>query len=91
MAPQSKLRDNIVDGNKLDLSMSTLTEVPVKDIVRQSIIDLFLISLQRCSSGNGVVFPFQAAIKKATILDLSNNQLTVLPVGPLYCVTLFLM
>lgn len=32
MAPQAKLREN-VDGNKLDLSMSSLTEVPVKDIV----------------------------------------------------------
>lgn len=53
MAPQSKLHESIVeDGKKLDLSMSSLTEVPVKDI---------------------------AAIKKATSLDLSNNQLTVLP------------
>ena len=51
MAPQAKLREN-VDGNKMDLSMSGLTEVPVKDI---------------------------SVIKKATNLDLSNNQLTALP------------
>ncbi|KAE8750982.1 hypothetical protein FOCC_FOCC002410 [Frankliniella occidentalis] len=51
MAPQSRFREN-VDGNKLDLSMSGITEVPVKDI---------------------------ASIKKATVLDLSDNQLTLLP------------
>lgn len=55
MAPQAKFREN-VDGNRLDLSMSGFTEVPVKDI---------------------------AAIKKATVLDLSNNKLTILP--PTFC------
>lgn len=46
------LRDKL-DGNELDLSLSDLNEVPVKEL---------------------------AALPKATILDLSCNKLTTLPV-----------
>lgn len=46
------LRDKL-DGNELDLSLSDLNEVPVKEL---------------------------AALPKATVLDLSCNKLSTLPV-----------
>ncbi|CAC5423961.1 Leucine-rich repeat-containing protein 59 [Mytilus coruscus] len=49
--PKENLKDKL-DGNELDLGLSNLTTVPVKEL---------------------------AAIPKATVLDLSNNVISILP------------
>lgn len=74
MAPKNKInyKDRLENG-ELDLSMSDLQEVPIKDIV--SLSELFFNKIKIL-----ILNVLQAQIKKATSLDLSNNRLTSLGV-----------
>lgn len=69
------VKDRFSDG-EIDLSMSDLDEVPVKEIVSShtkitAVYTWFFKIKTR---------QFQAALRKTVSLDLSNNRLTSLPV-----------
>ena len=78
-----------VDGNEMDLSLCNLTEVPVKELVgQQRHTHTTLLFITPCIIGSSLVVillcvRFQAAFPKVTVLDLSCNNITSLPVSNL--------
>lgn len=74
---KSEKRINVkerVEDDTIDLSLSDITDIPVKDIVRWS---LLLMQLKYLILEKSF---FQAAIKRATVLDLSSNRIVTLGV-----------
>lgn len=76
--PSEKVKVNVrerLEDDTLDLSLSEITEVPVKEIVNISIrIILYQTNLI------SFLLYFQIACRRATILDLSSNKIIYLGV-----------